>query len=317
MGAAPSSWRFDAIGTAWEIVTEEPLVDRVRRRVLARIDDFDRTWSRFRADSAVSALARGGGDVAATTDTAPMLDLFAALSDATEGAVNPLVGASLDALGYDADYSLRDRGAVAAPADWRTQLAWRDGRLTLAAPATIDVGALGKGRLVDLVLDIVSAEAAGDVTVDAGADLAVRGRPQRIGLEHPFDPRRAIGVWEVTDAVNRRSWPSATGTTLHHVLDARTGQPVRTVAATWAVARDAMTADAITTALFFDGGPRLAHEWGVEWVRMTTDGRVEWSPGCRADLFERTDVGPGTAPGRRPGSTARTAPGSRPNSLES
>ena len=60
----------------------------------------------------------------------------------------------------------------------------------------------------------------------------------------------------------------------------------------------------VATALFFDGGPRLAHEWGVEWVRMTTDGRVEWSPGCRAELFVRTDRG------------ARTAPASRPNSLE-
>ena len=105
-------------------------------------------------------------------------------------------------------------------------------------------------------------------------------------------------------AVNRRAWPSAAGTTLHHVLDARTGQPVRTIAATWAVAPDAMTADAVATALFFEGGPRLAHEWGVHWVRMTTDGRVEWSPGCRADLFVRTD------------GAVRTAPASRPNSLE-
>ena len=84
-------------------------------------------------------------------------------------------------------------------------------------------------------------------------------------------------------ATNRRAW----GDGLHHVLDARTGLPVRTVAATWAVAPTAMHADAIATALFFDGGPRLASEWGVEWVRMATDGRVEWSPGCRADLFTR------------------------------
>jgi thiamine biosynthesis lipoprotein len=46
-----------------------------------------------------------------------------------------------------------------------------------------------------------------------------------------------------------------------------------------------MRADAIATALFFDGGPRIAHQWRVEWVRMTTDGRLEWSPGCRAELF--------------------------------
>jgi len=295
MSTVPASWRFDAIGTRWEIVAERPLPAAVRDEVTARIDAFDRAWSRFREDSDVSALAGGAVSLPSPEDAVPMLDALAAVSDATGGAVNPLVGDSLDALGYDAHYSFHDGGPVAAPHDWRERLSWRDGRLALTEPATLDVGALGKGRLVDLVLDALVRTESGDLTVDAGGDLAVRGRPQRIGLEHPFDPRRAIGVWEVTDAalcasaINRRAWPSATGTTLHHVLDARTGQPVRTYAATWAVAADAMTADAIATSLFFDGGPRLAHEWGVEWVRMTTDGRVEWSPGCRAELFVGAD----------------------------
>jgi thiamine biosynthesis lipoprotein len=308
--AAPEPWRFDAIGTTWEIVTERRLPTAVRDEVTSCIDGFDRTWSRFRADSAVSALGRTAGEISAPADAVPMLDALEALSNATAGAVNPLIGASLDALGYDAGYTLHDQGPLPAPSAWQQVLTWREGRLALTEPATIDVGALGKGRLVDLVLGILMRTETGDLTVDAGGDLAVRGRPQRIGLEHPFDARRAIGVWEVTDAalcasaVNRRAWPSAAGTTLHHVLDARTGQPVRTIAATWAVAPDAMTADAVATALFFDGGPRLAHEWGAGWVRMTTDGRVEWSPGCRADLFLPAERG------------ARTAPASRPNSLE-
>jgi thiamine biosynthesis lipoprotein len=308
--AAPEPWRFDAIGTTWELVTERRLPTAVRDEVMSRIDEFDRTWSRFRPDSAVSALARTAGAIPAPADAVAMLDALAALSSATAGGVNPLIGASLEALGYDAGYSLHDRGPRPAPAGWRELLTWDEKRLSLIEPATIDVGALGKGRLVDLVLGVLTRTETGDLTVDAGGDLAVRGRPQRIGLEHPFDPRRAIGVWEVTDAalcasaVNRRAWPAAGGTTLHHVLDARTGQPVRTIAATWAVAPDAMTADAVATALFFDGGPSLAHEWGVDWVRMTTDGRVEWSPGCSADVFVQTDRG------------ARTAPASRPNSLE-
>jgi len=295
MDPTPMSWIFEAIGTRWEVVTDEPFPASSREAVQAVIDGFDREWSRFRSDSVVSALAAAGGSVPAPRDATLMLDAFAALGAATDGAVNPLVGASLDALGYDAGYSLRDHGAKPAPSDWRERLTWRDGILSLSGPATIDVGALGKGRLVDLVLDAVTAARPGDVVVDAGGDLAVRGRPHRIGLEHPFDPRRAIGVWEVRDAAlcasatNRRSWPSAAGGTLHHVLDARTGQPVRAYAATWAVAADAMTADAVATALFFDGGPRLAYEWGAEWVRMTTDGVVEWSPGCGADLFLGAD----------------------------
>lgn len=279
-----ADWSFDAIGTRWEVSTDDPLPEDVRGRVSALIDRFDAEWSRFRADSVVSSLA-GGGAVPAPADAAAMLDLYAAASAATAGAVNPLVGEALASRGYDASYSLLDRGAVPAPGDWQDVLSWSGGTLALSQPATIDVGALGKGRLVDLVMRELSG-VAGDVVVDASGDIAVRGA-DRIALEHPYDPSRAIGVWEVTDAAlcasatQRRAW----GDGLHHVLDARTGIPIEQVAATWAVAPDAMTADAAATALFFDGGPEFAAAFGVQWVRMRTDGTVQWSPGCGADLF--------------------------------
>jgi len=285
-------WRFEAIGTRWEIETAEPLGAGIRARVTALVARFDREWSRFRADSVVTSLARDPREVAAPADAADMLDAFAAVSAATGGAVNPLIGASLERRGYDAGYGFVDRGALPAPQEWPTQLQWERERMRLTTPAMIDVGALGKGRLVDLVLAEIAPRIPGTIVVDAGGDIALRGGPVRIGLEHPYDARRAIGVWEVTDAalcasaVNRRAW----GEGLHHVLDARTGEPVTTYAATWARASTAMRADAIATALFFGGGAELAHEWGVQWVRMTTDGRVEWSPGCTAALFTRPDI---------------------------
>ncbi|MEU1970029.1 FAD:protein FMN transferase [Microbacterium sp. NPDC019599] len=283
---ARSVWGFDAIGTVWEIETPQALPPAARSAVTACIASFDAEWSRFRPDSVVSRLA-GGGAAPAPADAGAMLGLYADLADATHGAVNPLVGDALARRGYDPVYSFADHGPAAAPAAWRGILTWSADELALSEPAVLDVGALGKGRLVDLVVAALAPWAADDLVVDAGGDLAVRGPARRIGLEHPYDPRRAIGVVEVTDAAlcasatNRRAW----GDGLHHVLDARTGEPVRTIAATWAIAPTAMRADAVATALFFDGGPRLAHEWGVDWVRMTTDGRVEWSPGSKAELF--------------------------------
>jgi FAD:protein FMN transferase len=277
---------FEAIGTAWTIETADPLPPEALAGIDALIERFDREWSRFRDDSVVAALAAGAREVACPPDAAVMLDLYAQLDAATAGAVNPLVGDALARLGYDARTSLVPGSPAPAP-DWRDLLSWRDGMLRLAAPATIDVGALGKGRLVDLVLDEVQRHVAGDAVVDASGDLAVRGRTQRVGLEHPFHRERAIGVIEVTDqalcasATNRRAW----GEGLHHVLDARTGVPVRAYVATWAVASSAMEADALATALFFDGGAELAAARGVQWVRMRTDGRVEWSPGSTAELF--------------------------------
>lgn len=289
-------WRFEAIGTRWEIETATELSAPSRAAVGAVIDRFDREWSRFRDDSAVARLAREGGSMVAA-DAGPMLDAYRALSAATGGAVNPLVGASLNALGYDAAYSLAPGAPVPAP-DWTGRLRWESGRASLTEPATLDVGALGKGRLVDLVLAELS-DVEGPIVVDAGGDLAARGDDVRVGLEHPFDPTRAIGVATIRDqalcasATNRRAW----GDGLHHVLDARTGMPVRTWAATWAIAADAMTADAVATALFFDGGPELAARWGVEWVRMSTDGRAQRSPACPVEIFT-TRSSPHQSPSR-------------------
>ncbi|MFJ4255095.1 FAD:protein FMN transferase [Microbacterium sp. NPDC090003] len=286
-------WQFEAIGTRWEVESEGVLSADSRAAVDAVIERFDREWSRFRPDSDVTRLAREGG-MLASSDAGAMLDAYCELSDATAGAVNPLVGESLEALGYDADYSLAAGDPVIAPTDWTERLRWTAGTVAVARPALIDVGALGKGRLVDLVCDALR-DVPGDLIVDAGGDLAVRGGGAdgagvRIGLEHPFDPARAIGVATIHDralcasAINRRAW----GEGLHHVLDARTGLPVRTWAATWAIARDAMTADAVATALFFDGGPELAARWGVEWVRMSTDGRAQRSPECPVEIFTPT-----------------------------
>lgn len=280
------SWRFDAIGTVWEIRTESVLSTDAVADVTRIIDGFDRTWSRFRPDSLVTALAATEGSVPAPAQTREIFDAYAELAAATDGAVTPFVGEALARRGYDAALSLVDRGASPARA-WPGGLVWSDDVLQVDPPALLDIGALGKGLLVDLVFDALSARTDGDVVVDASGDLRVRGSSERVGLEHPFDPSRAIGVVALdsqalcASAINRRAW----GDGLHHVLDARTGEPVRSIAATWALADTAMRADAAATALFFDGGPRLAHEWGVEWVRMTTDGHVQWSPGSKAELF--------------------------------
>ncbi|MDF2580464.1 MAG: hypothetical protein K0S49_2043 [Microbacterium sp.] len=288
MAAAAGSgrWEFDAIGTVWCIESEAPLGDAERAAVMSVVDAFDRDWSRFRDDSTVSRLA-AGGSVVAPPDAVDMLALYGALADATDGAVNPLVGDVLARRGYDASYSMRDGGASAAVAQWRDVVELSDDRLTLHRPATVDVGAVGKGRLVDLVLAELRQRTAGWLVVDASGDLAVDGVRQRVALEHPYDASRAVGVWALdagalcASATNRRAW----GDGLHHVLDARTGEPVRAYAATWAVAADAMTADAVATALFFDGGPRFAERSRASWVRMRTDGAVEWSPHCEAELF--------------------------------
>ena len=246
---------LDAIGTRWVIDTPAPLPLSVEARVTAAINDFDHDWSRFRPDSLVSEIAREGGALPVGKDGEAMMRLYSRLFTATDGAVIPLVGATLEHLGYDRAYRLTPAPGAPAPVPgWEGRFQGTTALLTLPRGTVLDVGAVGKGRLVDIVHGILDRAGIPSSTVDAGGDLRHSGPgPLRVALEHPFDPARAVGVVTFSDAAlaasatNRRSWADG----IHHVIDARTGSPVRDLPATWAVARTAMLADAASTAAFF------------------------------------------------------------------
>lgn len=279
---------FDAIGTRWQIDSAVPIGNDLAEGILERIATFDTTWSRFRDDSVVAEIAGSAGSRDLGQDAAPLFSLYRRLSDATDGAVSPFVGDALNRLGYDAAYSLRERDEPRAGAPAWSGIAQLHGSvLRTTAPVTIDIGAAGKGYLVDLVVGLLLEAGHEAFTVDASGDIAHRGAPIRVALEHPYDPTKAVGVVTLAggalcaSATNRRAW----GNGLHHVIDGRTGSPVREVAATWALAEDAATADGVATALFFATPASLASEFGAEGVRMFTDGRIERSPGFAGELF--------------------------------
>ena len=291
-----SSFRFGALGTQWEIATGEPLDDGLRQLILKRIDDFERTYSRFRDDSLVAhiAAAHEGGRFLFPEDSTVLFDLYDRLYEATGGAVDPLVGRRLELLGYDRTYSLTPAPAAVREAEALARPKWssdviRDGTTVIThAPLVIDVGAAGKGYLVDLVSEVLQTAGVADYLIDGSGDLRHSGQPPvRVGLEHPFDPTLVIGVSNLRDAalcasaVNRRAWADG----LHHVLDARTGHSVQHVVATWVVAEDAATADGLATALFVTAPERLAETFSFAYVRMFADGRAEVSDNFDGDVF--------------------------------
>ncbi|MBD7995460.1 FAD:protein FMN transferase [Arthrobacter sp. Sa2CUA1] len=288
------SFSFEAIGTQWHITTEVPVDTAVRSEVAALVEQYDAALSRFRPDSAVTTLGHSGGTAILPGYAAPLLDLFDSLERLTQGRLNPLVGGSLEQLGYGPGYPLRPLGPPAAAPGWTSTVSWQRQEavetvaLTLNQPATVDVGAAGKGQLVDLVWELLTARGYAAVVVDAGSDMRHSGPESlRVALEHPYDPGAAIGVLDLQDgalcasAANRRSW----GEGLHHVLDASTGRPVDAVAATWVLAADAMTADGLATALFITDPALLAAEFSFEYVRMFSDGRAQFSNAMAGVLF--------------------------------
>ena len=244
-----------ALGTGLIIHTNRPVEEDDRDAVGRLIEDYERTLSRFREDSLVTAIGRAehGGSFDLPDWTIPLLDLYDALHEATGGALDPCVGEDLTRLGYDARYTFRMSadahgrlGAIHGRAVWRNDIERHGSTLTTRRPIRLDFGACGKGHLVDLIADRLGHTRTPSnmrMVIDAGGDLYVRSdEPITIGMEDPRDDTRAIGTITMrhgsccASAPSRRHWSIAAEREVHHLVNAIDGRPVEEVAAAWVTA---------------------------------------------------------------------------------
>lgn len=287
-----STFDFEAIGTRWRIDIDEEVDDGTKehllRLVLDRIAAFDKAYSRFRDDSLVAEMARRAGTYQLPADAEPMITLYKHLYELTDGAMTPLVGQLLSDAGYDARYSLTP-GILKTPPRWEDALDYDFPKLTLKRPTLLDFGAIGKGYLIDIVGGVLAEAGVRSCCVDAGGDILYRsseGRPLRVGLEDPQDLGKVIGAAEISggslcgSAGNRRKWDR-----FHHIMDPRTLESPRHLAAVWTVAKTAMKADALATALYFTSPEALSRYYDFEYLLMFPDRTVKGSPRFPAELF--------------------------------
>lgn len=283
---------FEAIGTTWRIDIadsyNEALQQEALRAVLARIAEFDKNYSRFRNDSLISTMARHAGVYILPPDAQPMFDLYHALYTLTGGAFTPLIGQVLVDAGYDATYSLKP-GKLTPPPSWDEAMVYTFPTLTMHKPALLDVGACGKGYLIDLVGEIFQRFGIHSFCVDAGGDMLYANpsqTPLRVGLEHPHDVHQVIGVAEVLpgsicgSAGNRRAWGE-----FHHTIDPRTLSSPKQVLATWTIAPTALVANALATCLFFLPPETLHAKYDFAHCMLYPDMSIHASPNFPAEFF--------------------------------
>lgn len=283
------SWHFGAIGTHWHIDTAEALAHEVKAEVSARIEAFDRDWSRFRDDSLVMGLSKSAQTVEMPQETPELFELYRALYEATGGSLSPLVGSVLSHLGYDASYRLTSLPGPPDPVPAFHEVVSLDGlSMTTLRPVNIDIGAVGKGFLVDRVADILRHHGLTQFTIDASGDILHCGpEPESVALENPRDSDYAVGVVSLhntalaASATNRRRW----GDGLHHIIDALTGLPAGAVEATFVVAQNAAIADGLATALFVADPDALESVAPFQWLIMMSDGSLRSSPDFPGEVF--------------------------------
>jgi thiamine biosynthesis lipoprotein len=276
---------FEAIGTRWSIETTDALAADIQRQIHARIDEFDYAYSRFRQESLVARL-RQPGEYVFPADAVELVTFYRDLYVATDGAVTPLIGTALEQAGYDAEYSLRPKSNTAAVPKWHDAMQWNGSTVIIKKPITFDVGAAGKGYLVDIVAGILMSHNINAYVIDASGDIRCKGVGiERIGLENPYDTTSVIGTAELTDsslcgsAINRRAWGE-----WHHIINPKSGKPIQDIVATWVTADTTMLADGLATALFFVP-PIALTKWKFESVRLFANGKIEKTPGFVGELY--------------------------------
>lgn len=286
------SFTFNAIGTRWQIDINNSLSGKkeitLKKSIEKRIEEYDKTYSRFRPDSFISKLSTTIGTIQLPDDAQPLFTLYSKLYKLTGGLFTPLIGQVLADAGYDDKYSLKP-GNIRTPLTWDEAIHFNSSQITMKHPASLDFGAAGKGYIIDLVGEILQKNEIRSFCIDAGGDILYRSTEQkelRVGLENPDNFEQVIGIASLINksicasAGSRRKWGK-----YHHIINPQTLNSPQDIKAVWVIADNTFIADAISTCLFFVPPERLLTKFDFEYTILYSDNSVKRSKKFTVELF--------------------------------
>ena len=169
-----------------------------------------------------------------------------------------------------------------------------------------DFGGIGKGHIVDLALARLHAAGFSDAMVDAGGNLAARGRrgerPWHVGIRDPHVPAESqllLASLDINDETVNTHGDDQRGFDFQgrryaHILDPRSGEPAQGLRALTVVHADGCRAEAEGAALFVAGAehwPTLARQLGLDQVlAVASDGRIQATTALAARLLPQREI---------------------------
>jgi thiamine biosynthesis lipoprotein len=263
------------MGTLCTVMAEAVDTTRAGNAVEAAFEEIarlERVMSGWRDDSELSGLNAGAHEnrVPVSADLYAALDSALALARDTDGAFDPTVEPLIRA------WDLRGEGRVPSAIEARDALAtvgWRRVQLEpgartarYSAPGvSVDLGGIGKGYALDRASDVLRQLGVKRALVNFGGEvLAFTHRePWQVTIADPADRLRPVLRLSLSNGAVSTSAQSERGFTRNgvrygHVLDPRSGAPVRSDASVSVVSRSATRADALSTALLVMGRENAA-----------------------------------------------------------
>lgn len=303
------------MGTACSITAEGPDSARTGAAIEKAFDEIERideALSATRDDGELKRLNASAFEnrVPCSPDLYAVLDSALALANETEGAFDPTVGA------YEIAWDLRGDGRVPEPESlgvarqcvgW-TRVQLEGGRRTarFSSPGvSLDLDAIGRGYALDRAADLLRSQRIHRARLTLGsAVLAVSdASPWQAAVADPAAPQSRVALVPLANGAIctfSQSWGGFDRGGVHYgpVIDPRSGQPAPTLGSVSVVARGALRASALCTALLVMGRERAEAyaaehpQLGVLWLEPSEGVTRGWAwtlPGLVVDPDARID----------------------------
>ncbi|MET0535849.1 MAG: FAD:protein FMN transferase [Steroidobacter sp.] len=244
----PDHWiaKFTAMGGPCEVLienTSEQLARTIADAAASTAWRIERKFSRYRRDNVVHLINTSNGRIVdVDPETARLLDYANTLTTLSEGRFDITSGVLRKVWTFDGGSRVPTQQQIAAvlsDVGWR-KVTWNAAalQLQLQPGMEIDFGGIGKEYAVDTAARLVETIAPGlSCLINFGGDVAVLnrrsdGQPWLVGIESamsPGAPEQLIHLnhGALATSGDSRRYVLSGGERYSHILDARTGWPVR------------------------------------------------------------------------------------------
>ena len=249
------------------------------RAIDTMLRDLESTWSATRPGSVLAKL-NSGEAVELTEDQTALLERVYALSERTGGAFDPTLLALSQAWGFGTENQ-----AVPSP----------DAIASALAEDQLDLGGALKGYAGQEAVKILNDLDIDRALLNLGGNIQTYGEkkdgtPWNVGIQNP-DGGALVGIIAVTGTASivtsgdYQRYFEQDGVSYHHILDPETGYPADSgLRSVTIIARDGLTADCLSTALFVMGLEEAAEFWRTsddfEAVFIADDGKIYATEGA-------------------------------------
>lgn len=283
---------FRAMGSPCEVQLFAPSGDDARSAadaVIAEVGRLEERYSRYRDTSFLSEINRAaasGCRIAVDDETASLLNYAATCYAQSDGLFDITSGILRRAWRF-AEGRLPDAAEIVVLLEkvgW-DKVAWTPPEISFRVPGIeIDFGGVVKEYAVDCAVVLLRAAGVKNAVIDLGGDIGVVGprvgdKPWRVGIRHPRSRDGVLASLLMREGALASSGDYercivVDGVRYGHILNPKTGWPVRRMAAVSVIDNYCVMAGSASTIAMLkeDAGPQWLDELGLPHLWVDVDG---------------------------------------------